>query len=102
MSIDEKSAQLVVEFTVRDLNRSVDFYTRLAFTLGRRDECFAVLNWGEEHILFLDEDRHLPVMEGLHTNLRIISTRRRHILAAFSGHGCQAFSPGRGSVLRAA
>lgn len=46
--------QLVVEVFVRDLSRSVDFYSRLGFELKRREDHFAELVW-EGHLFFLDE-----------------------------------------------
>ena len=46
--------QLVTEIVVRDIRRSVDFYSRLGFELLRDGGDFAELTW-EDHRLFLAE-----------------------------------------------
>ena len=46
--------QLVTEILVRDIRRSVDFYTRLGFELLRDGGDFVELTW-EDHRLFLAE-----------------------------------------------
>jgi len=46
--------QLVTEILVRDIRRSLDFYTRLGFELLRDGGDFIELTW-EEHRLFLAE-----------------------------------------------
>ena len=51
--------QLVVEVFVRDLGRSVNFYSRLGFELKRREDHFAELIW-EDHLFFLDERSDAP------------------------------------------
>ena len=62
----------MVEFHVRDLNRSIAFYERLGFTLGRREEGFAQLSWEGHHFL-LDERRDLPAPIHLQqVNVRVL------------------------------
>lgn len=69
----ELTAQLVAEIMVRDLDRSLAFYTALGFTLERRDGGFAALRW-EDRWLFLDERRDLPPPRGpARANLRILT-----------------------------
>ncbi|MGH2397462.1 MAG: VOC family protein [bacterium] len=46
--------QLVTEIVVRDIRRSVDFYSRLGFELLRDGGDFVELTW-EDHRLFLAE-----------------------------------------------
>ena len=65
-SDSELSEQLVVELTVRDIERSLVLYTALGFTLERRDGAFAALRWGDRR-LFLDERR----------DVRPVNTRTR-------------------------
>lgn len=52
-------SQLVVEVFVRDLNRSLAFYTRLGFRLVRQEPAFATLTW-EDHTFFLEQATGLP------------------------------------------
>lgn len=44
--------QLVTEILVRDIKRSLEFYTKVGFSVLRQEEDFAELAW-EEHRLFL-------------------------------------------------
>lgn len=68
----ELTEQLVVEVTVRDLERSLALYTALGFTLERRDGGFAALRWGDRR-LFLDERPDLPPPSGPErANVRIL------------------------------
>lgn len=69
----ERAEQLVVEVTVRDLDRSLAFYSALGFTLERRDGGFAALRWDNRR-LFLDERPDLPPLAGhARANVRIIT-----------------------------
>ena len=69
----ELAEQLIVEISVRSLDRSLALYTALGFVLDRRDGGFAVLRWGERR-LFLDEVSHLPPLNGpARVNVRIIT-----------------------------
>ena len=69
----ELAEQLVVEVIVRDLDRSLAFYTALGFTLERRDDGFAALRWGARW-LFLDQRGDLPALVGpARANLRILT-----------------------------
>lgn len=71
-SATEQAEQLVVEFSVRDLNRSVQLYTALGFVLERRDGGFAAMRWDNRR-LFLDERAGLPPHDGVaRVNVRII------------------------------
>lgn len=51
--------QLVVEFYVRDIKQSCEFYQRLGFELVRDDGNFLVLKW-EDAYLFLEEVKDAP------------------------------------------
>ncbi|HEU4748600.1 MAG TPA: VOC family protein [Gemmatimonadaceae bacterium] len=71
-STSELAEQLVVEITVSDLDRSLELYTALGFTLERRDGDFAALRWGERR-LFLDQRSDLPALSGpARANVRIL------------------------------
>jgi catechol 2,3-dioxygenase-like lactoylglutathione lyase family enzyme len=71
-STSELAEQLVVEVMVRDLDRSLAFYTALGFTLDRRDGGFAALRWGARW-LFLDQRDDLPAQVGpSRANVRIL------------------------------
>lgn len=71
-SPSERSAQLVVEVGVRDLDLSLNLYTALGFRLERRDQGFASLLWGTQR-LFLAEKRELSELNGpSRANIRII------------------------------
>ena len=50
----DPTEQLVTEIVVRDIRRSVDFYSRLGFELLRDGADFVELTW-EDHRLFLAE-----------------------------------------------
>jgi catechol 2,3-dioxygenase-like lactoylglutathione lyase family enzyme len=50
----EPTEQLVTEIVVRDIRRSIGFYTRLGFELLRDGGDFVELTW-EDHRLFLAE-----------------------------------------------
>ena len=68
----ERAEQLVVEVTVRNLDRSLALYTALGFALERRDGGFAALRWGDRR-LFLDERADLPGLPGpSRANIRIV------------------------------
>ncbi|HET7551868.1 MAG TPA: VOC family protein [Gemmatimonadaceae bacterium] len=70
----ELAEQLVVEIMVRDLDRSLAFYTAIGFTLDRRDGGFAALKWGDRW-LFLDQRDDLPALHGpARANVRILTT----------------------------
>jgi Glyoxalase/Bleomycin resistance protein/Dioxygenase superfamily. len=70
----ELEEQLVVEILVRDLERSLAFYTALGFSVERRDGGFAALRWGERW-LFLDERSDLPEPHGpARANVRILTS----------------------------
>jgi catechol 2,3-dioxygenase-like lactoylglutathione lyase family enzyme len=71
-STPEFGEQLVVEIMVKDLDRSLAFYTALGFTLERRDGDFAALRW-EDRRLFLDQRSDLPSLTGpARGNVRIL------------------------------
>jgi catechol 2,3-dioxygenase-like lactoylglutathione lyase family enzyme len=66
--------QLVVEVMVRDLDRSLAFYTALGFKLERRDGDFAALRW-EGREFFLDQRPDLPSWSGpSRANVRILTS----------------------------
>ncbi len=72
-SATELAEQLVIEIMVRDLDRSIAFYSALGFTLERRDAGFAALRW-EGRRLFLDERSDLPPSSGpARANVRILT-----------------------------
>jgi catechol 2,3-dioxygenase-like lactoylglutathione lyase family enzyme len=63
--------QLVVEVYVRSLDRAVDFYRALGFTLLRRTGGFAVLAW-EGHQIFLDEQTGHEAPPSPQANVRVM------------------------------
>lgn len=68
----DSTEQLVVEFFVRDLRKSVAFYRSLGFDVLREDETFAALAW-EDHRLFLDQKDDLPQTPTMPTmNVRVM------------------------------
>ena len=67
----ELAAQFVIEVAVRDIQRSVAFYTALGFSLSRRTSGFAVLQWHDQ-LLFLDEQKDLAPSDSVRANLRIL------------------------------
>jgi len=72
-SRDELTEQLVTEIIVRDLERSLAFYTALGFTLERRTGEFAVLRWDARRV-FLAQHGDLPDLAGrARANLRILT-----------------------------
>lgn len=76
-SVSERSEQLVVEIIVRNLDRSLELYTALGFTLERRDGNFAALLW-EGRRLFLDQRSDLappsvPLTAPTRANIRILA-----------------------------
>lgn len=72
-SRDELTEQLVAEIIVRDLERSLAFYTTLGFTLERRSDEFAVLRWDARRV-FLAQHDDLPDLAGrARANLRILT-----------------------------
>lgn len=71
-SAQERLEQLVVEFNVSDLNRSIALYTALGFSLERRDGSFAVLRF-EDRRMFLDAGAKLPSHSGpSRVNMRVM------------------------------
>jgi catechol 2,3-dioxygenase-like lactoylglutathione lyase family enzyme len=57
---------------VRDLDRSLAFYTALGFRLERRDGDFAALEFDGRH-LFLDQRADLPSLGGMaRGNVRVL------------------------------
>ncbi|HVX41349.1 MAG TPA: VOC family protein [Gemmatimonadaceae bacterium] len=69
----ELADQLVLEIVVREMDRSLAFYTALGFTLERRDAGFAALRWGSRW-LFLDERADLPAAAGpSRANVRVLT-----------------------------
>jgi catechol 2,3-dioxygenase-like lactoylglutathione lyase family enzyme len=67
----EPGRQLVVEVFVRDLARSVAFYTDLGFELRRRTPGFAELAW-DDHLLFLDERPDVAPSPAPAANVRVM------------------------------
>jgi catechol 2,3-dioxygenase-like lactoylglutathione lyase family enzyme len=81
-STDELGDQLVVEVLVRDLDRSLAFYTALGFVLERRDGNFAALRW-ERRKFFLDQRSDLPPSTGSsRANIRILTNNVDSLWAA--------------------
>ena len=92
-SPDELAEQLVVEVIVRDLERSLAFYTALGFALERRDGGFAALRWGARW-LFLDERSDLPVLHGpARANVRIITADVDEVWASVQSLGLPVTRP---------
>lgn len=51
------SAQLVAEFSVKDLAKSRQFYEALGFKVTHTEKTFLELQWSDGHKLFLSESR---------------------------------------------
>lgn len=66
------SAQLVAEFSVRDLAASRAFYEKLGFRVTHQEKTFAELQWRDGHKLFLSENK-TPRPSAKHpvVNLRV-------------------------------
>lgn len=89
----ELAEQLVVEILVRDLERSLAFYTGLGFILERRDGGFAALRWGGRW-LFLDERSDLPVLQGpARANVRILTPDVEQVWATVQALGVPVERP---------
>lgn len=89
----ELAEQLVVEIMVRDLERSLAFYTELGFTLERRDGGFAVLRW-EGRWLFLDQSSELPALQGpARANVRILTANVDQVWATARALGLPVERP---------
>jgi catechol 2,3-dioxygenase-like lactoylglutathione lyase family enzyme len=56
-------AQFIVEFSVRELDVSLEFYQALGFSLQRRTARFAAVQWGEA-LPYLFEEPDRPAVEG--------------------------------------
>jgi uncharacterized glyoxalase superfamily protein PhnB len=54
-TVPPPSAQLVAEFTVRDLARSRAFYEALGFRVAHEEKTFLELQWIDGHKLFLSQ-----------------------------------------------
>jgi catechol 2,3-dioxygenase-like lactoylglutathione lyase family enzyme len=92
-STPELAEQLVVEIIVRDLDRSLAFYTALGFKLQRRDGGFAALQWGARW-LFLDQREELPTQVGpSRANVRILTDDVDQIWATALRLGIQVERP---------
>lgn len=92
-SAAELADQLVVEVIVRDMERSLAFYTALGFTLERRDGGFAALRWGDRW-LFLDERIDLPPQSGpSRANVRILTDDVDRVWATVQSLGVQVERP---------
>lgn len=66
--------QLVAEVTVTNLQRSIDFYCKIGFTLIRAEEHFAELGW-EGSKLLLDERANYVPPAVLAGNIRVLVPR---------------------------
>jgi catechol 2,3-dioxygenase-like lactoylglutathione lyase family enzyme len=68
----EPSDQLVLEIYVKDLNHSIEFYTRLGFTLDRVESNFAELKW-EDSKIYLEQTNDPSLgSSDLAGNIRIL------------------------------
>jgi catechol 2,3-dioxygenase-like lactoylglutathione lyase family enzyme len=63
--------QLVIEISVRSLDRALGFYQSLGFELVGRKGTFAAVAW-EGHRLFLDEQAHLEPPRLPQANVRVM------------------------------
>lgn len=68
----DSTRQLVVELSIQNLRRSLDFYQRLGFHIQRAEAKFAVVAW-EDHQLFLAEDgTMLKALDQPYINVRVM------------------------------
>ena len=66
------NAQLVAEFSVRDLAKSRAFYEALGFKVTHTEKTFLELQWSDGHKLFLSESKGAgPVPDKPVINIRI-------------------------------
>lgn len=67
----ERTAQLVNELFVSNLQDSLNFYTKLGFATERAHDHFAVLSWGDA-LLFLDQRaiENRPIYANM--NIRVL------------------------------
>jgi catechol 2,3-dioxygenase-like lactoylglutathione lyase family enzyme len=66
------NAQLVAEFSVRDLAKSRAFYEALGFKVTHTEKTFLELQWSDGHKLFISESKDAgPVPEKPVINIRI-------------------------------
>lgn len=85
--------QLVVEFYVRDIKQSCEFYQRLGFELVRDDGNFLVLKW-EDAYLFLEEVKDAPPpLEYPVGNMRIMVSDVDHYWELAQAMGAQVIRP---------
>ena len=92
-SNSELGDQLVVEVMVRELDRSLAFYTALGFKLQRRDGDFAALRF-EEREFFLDQRSDLAPSSGpARANVRILTNDVDAVWAAVQALGLPVERP---------
>ena len=90
-SIDERTAQLVVEVVVPDLTSVLNFYENLGFVLQRKTETFAVLKWDSSY-LFIAEDKHATA-QSRSVNIRIIVPDVNQVWSRINAFGVTVVSP---------
>ena len=66
----EPADQLILEIYVKNLKRSIEFYTKLGFKVAREETEFAELRW-EDSKIYLEQTTSLG-SSGLTGNVRIV------------------------------
>jgi predicted enzyme related to lactoylglutathione lyase len=91
-SIEERNADLVIEIEVADLGRAVAFYRELGFTLFRKENDFASLQWREAW-LFLSVGPGAVGNAATGTNLRVLVDDVDAVWAKVSALGASVVTP---------
>jgi len=85
--------QLVVEFYVRDIKKSCEFYQKLGFEVVRDDGNFLVLKW-EDALLFLEEVKDAPLPPASPVgNIRIMVPDADHYWELSKQIGAEVIKP---------
>lgn len=89
----DAAEQLAVELFVRDVNRSIEFYTALGFELLRREEAFALFAW--EGVRFMVEQRPelAPASLKPSMNVRVLVSDVDAVWRDVTARGIPVFAP---------
>ena len=91
----EPTEQLVTAMYVRDISRSVEFYSKLGFDMVRDDGGFVEMAW-EGHLLFFNDEYkdELPASPGLlQGNIRVMVPNVDDYWALVQEMGAQVLWP---------
>jgi catechol 2,3-dioxygenase-like lactoylglutathione lyase family enzyme len=92
-SPSELTAQLVVEVSVRDIEKSLRFYTSLGFEVERCDAQFAALRWESSYFFLNQSDAFtLPGRES-NANVRVLVPDIHAVWERIQAQGMSITSP---------